>query len=71
MDRFDLCKNCHYSIRMKNSWICGEYAATIEPYDKMCERGVKRYVGEVSMVQVDSEVQSVDMPTPVQVVPIS
>ena len=60
---FDLCQNCQYSIKMKNGWMCSELMTAIEPYDKMCERGVKRYVGEVLVVQVGGEAQRVDVQT--------
>ena len=72
MLQYDICKNCHYSIKMKNGWICGEYAASIEPTNKMCNKGVKRFdVSEISMAEMDSTIQQVDMPSPVQPMPIS
>lgn len=49
------CKNCVYSVKMTHGWLCGEYAASIEPNQYPCERGIARYdAPEVSMAKMDS-----------------
>lgn len=72
LSEFNNCLNCQYAIRMKNGWICGEYAASIEPTDKMCDKGVKRYDDtEIFMDEMASKMEQVDVPPHMPAMPLA
>lgn len=57
---------------MKNGWICGEYAASIEPTDKMCDKGVKRYDGtEIFVDEMASEMEQMDVSSHMPSMPVA
>lgn len=55
------CKNCIYSVKMKDNWMCGKLLKVIEPYQKPCVEGVKRFDTEIFMAKMDSTVQQMDL----------
>ena len=58
------CKNCIYSVKMKENWMCGKLLKVIDPDQRPCVEGVKRFdVSEISVPKMDSAIQQVDMPS--------
>ena len=57
------CKNCIYSVKMPENWMCCKLLKVINPEQRPCIEGVKRFdISEIPMAKMDSKVQQVDMP---------
>lgn len=56
---------------MKENWMCGKLLKVIDPDQRPCVEGVKRFdISEISLPKVDSKVQQVDVSPYMPVMPL-
>lgn len=74
------CKNCIYSVFCNERWLCIKQGMTVKD-DDLCDYNIRRFVVmyeevnlydtvKISMDEVDSEVQQVDVPSHMSDMPL-